>query len=328
MLLAIAIGTFFIYLLTVFFNRFPGLGFPELLKNHMPKWISFFLLFCFGLLWFAIGVEALTSIAFLMKRFLTPDMPIIWITVLLLVFVSSGVLLSTKSVLYTVEIILLLNLPLIVLVILQLYLNDNLKWDFIGKAWMHVYHQPNYLSFSASFSTFIGLMTLSIFNREFKNKQTHTLLQILLVCIWGVVFLLTTYFIPIGYNGFDNINHLTYPWVLTADSIKIGLAFLERVMYVFLILYLSIAFLFLIITWHVGLEFLKSLGSIRLLKRKGRDLTPYLFLLFFWIISLWISVHISHFQINLYADYLSRSIPPLCFIFLLACWYIYRRVKT
>ena len=53
MLLAIAIGTFFIYLLTVFFNRFPGLGFPELLKNHMPKWISFFLLFCFGLLWFA-----------------------------------------------------------------------------------------------------------------------------------------------------------------------------------------------------------------------------------------------------------------------------------
>lgn len=328
MLLAIAIGTLFIYLIIIFFNRYPGVGFPELLKNHMPKWISSFLLFCFGLIWFAIGLNTFILNTFLMKRFLTPDIPLLWIAVLLLAFVSFGVLLSTKNILYTVEIILLLNFPLLVLVLVELYLNENLKWDFIGKAWMHVYHQPNYLSFSAALFTFIGLINLSIFNREFKNKQTHTPLQILFFCVLGAGFLLTTYFIPIGYNGFDNINHLTYPWILTVDSIKVGFAFLERAMYVFLVLYLSISFLFLIITWHVGLEFLKSLGSIRLLKQGGHDLTAYLILLLFWIISLWVSVYVSQYQITLYASNLLKVIPPFCFIFLLACLYIYRRVKV
>ncbi|MCQ6282478.1 GerAB/ArcD/ProY family transporter [Bacillus sp. EB600] len=327
-LIAIAIGILFIYWITSFFNQFPGVGFPELLKNHMPKWISTFLLFCFGLMWFFVGLETFISNTFLMKRFLTTQTPIFWIAVLLLFFVSFGVLLSTKSVLYTVEIILLLNLPLFVLVIVELYANENLKWDFIRKAWMYLYHQPNYSSFSAAIFVFLGLFNLSIFNREFNNKQHHTPLQLLLFCVLGAGLLLTTYFIPIGYNGFDNINFITYPWILTADSIKVGFAFIERVMFVFLIVYQSIAFLGLIISWHVGLEFLKSLGSIRQLNRGGYDLTPYLFLLLFWIISLWTSVHFSEYHIMLYAGYLFKMMPPFCFIFLFVCWYIHRRVKT
>ena len=326
-LLSIVIGTLFIYLLIRFFNRFPGIGFPELVKKHMPKWMSVSLLFCFSLIWFAVGLNGLISNTYLMKRFLTPDIPFFWITVLLLAFVSFGVLMSTKSLLYTVEIILLINLPLLVLVIVQLYLNENIKWEFIGKAWMHLYHQPSYSSFSASFFSFIGLINLAIFNREFKTKQTHTPFQILVVGVLGVGALLTTYFTPIGYNGFDNINHISYPWVLTVDSIRIGLAFLERVMYIFLIFYFSIAFLFIVTTWHVGLEFLKSLGSIQWLKWKGHNLTSYLFLLLFWIISLWTAVHVSHFRITLYASYLFRVIPPFCTIFLFVCLYIYRRAK-
>lgn len=327
MLSAIVIGILFLYFILIFFNRFPGVGFPELLKKHMPKWIFVFLVFCFGLLWFAIGLYTLITITYLMQRFLTPDISTFWITVLFLVFITYGVLLSSKSILYTVEIILWLSLPFLFLVILALYFNQNINWDFIGKAWMHINHQPDYSSFSAAFLPFLGLISLSIFNREFKGEQKQTPLQFLLILILGIGFLFTTYFIPIGYNGFDNIKHITYPFVLSTDSIRINLAFLERVMYVFLILYLSIAFLFLIITWHVGVEFLKSLSSSRSRKQGSRDRTPYFLLSFFWIISLWITVYITQFQIILYANYLFKAIPPFCLIFVLACSYIYRRVK-
>lgn len=328
MFLAIAISIVFFYLVMRFFNRYPGVGFPELLKKHTPKWLSVFLLFCFGLLWFAIGLNALILNTYLMQRFLTPDISTFWITMLFLFFVSFGVLLSTKSILYTVEIILWIALPLLFLVILGLYIHDNIKWDFIGKAWVHVNHQPNYSAFSAAFFTFFGLMSLSIFNREFKRKQKYTLFQAFFFSLLGAIFLLTSYFVPIGYNGFDNIDHITYPWVLTTDSIKFNLAFLERVMYVFLILYLPLVFLFLITTWHVGMEFFKSSVSDRLLKWNDRDLTPFVILIPLWIISLWISVYISHNQITLFASYLYKIIPPICLVFLLACWHINRRVKT
>lgn len=56
-LLALLIGSIFVYLITAFFNQFPGAGFPELLQQYTPKWISSPVLILFGLVCFIVGLK-------------------------------------------------------------------------------------------------------------------------------------------------------------------------------------------------------------------------------------------------------------------------------
>lgn len=48
------------------------------------------------------------------------------------------------------------------------------------------------------------------------------------------------------------------PWVSTADGVRMKYAFIERVVYIFLLIYLGISYLFALITWHVGSEMLSG----------------------------------------------------------------------
>lgn len=328
MLISLLVGVTFIYFITKFFNKFPGKGFPEVLKQSMPMWISKLFLLMISFIWFTMGLHILISYSFLLKRFLTPNIGISWIVITFLLFITYGVLMESKSVLYLVEMILFINLPLIIFIVGKLFTSQGLEWDYIRKSVMYFYHAPDYTAFSVSLFLFLGAANLIIFNREFKKKQKITSLQLVIFGVLGAGMLFTTYFIPIGYNGFDNIQYITFPWLLTADSMRVGLAFLERVMYIVLILYLAIAFLNIIITWHVSLETLKSTIWFKRLRWRQHNLTPYLFMLVFWMASLLVTNSISEYQLIQFSRYLFNVLPPFFFLFLIICRYISRRVKT
>jgi len=137
----------------------------------------------------------------------------------------------------------------------------------------------------------------------------------------------TTYFIPIGYNGLDHIQYMSFPWLLTTDSIKVAIAFLERVMYIFLFLNLSIAFVSIIITWHVSMEILKSSGLLKGIKWKQHNLNAHLFTIVVWIASLIVSTYITEPQFLEYSSYLINFLPPFFVVFLIICWFISWRDK-
>jgi hypothetical protein len=108
---------------------------------------------------------------------------------------------------------------------------------------------------------FTGYINLVIFNRltgsygAIKLKWGIPLL--------GTLVLLTTFFIPIGIHGTIAVNDYIYIWPSTADSLRMEFGFIERVLFVFLLLYLNFSLVFICVTWHVGAELLKGIFTRR-----------------------------------------------------------------
>lgn len=78
---------------------------------------------------------------------------------------------------------------------------------------------------------------------------------------------------------------------------------IERVLYVFLLFYLGIAFLNIIIHWHVAIEFLKFVFNLDNIKYKGKNIGRFLPIPFFIVISCILFVNwmnINYFVIQAY----------------------------
>lgn len=328
MILALFLGCAFTYVITRFFHLFPGKGLPELLREYISKWLYVpFMLYLIAA-WFLAGLVTLITYSFLLKRFLTPDMPVTWIVSIFLCFISFGMLMSTKSVLYTIEAIVFFNIPLVVLIIIKAYTGEGMSWDFVKKSVMYVYHIPDYAAFSACSYVFLGAASLIIFNRVFTKKQKMNWLELGITFFVMAGNLATTYFIPMGYNGFEQIDRLVYPWIITSDSMRIEFGFVERVLFIFLVLYLAISFLSILIHWHVTIELLKSVFWLKRFQWKGRNLTPYLFVSLFWFFSLISLPYVTEYDVTVYTRGFFNILPFFFIVVLTMLWFIKRRAKT
>jgi hypothetical protein len=69
---------------------------------------------------------------------------------------------------------------------------------------------------------------------------------------------LVSFFIPIGFHGTDGVDDYIYTWVSTVDSIRIKYILIERVISIYLLLSLVIAYVYTMITWHVGAQTISS----------------------------------------------------------------------
>ncbi|MFF5996693.1 GerAB/ArcD/ProY family transporter [Lysinibacillus sp. KU-BSD001] len=327
MILGLLAGIILVSIYTRFFNEFPGKTLPDLLQKTTAKWFYNPFLFLLAIMWFIAGMITLVTYTFLLIRFLTPEMPIIQICLSIILSVIFGCLMKTDRVFYTVEIVLLLTFPLILLIFFVAYLNENLMWGFIKEAASYVNQIPNINAFSACFFLFLGASNLFIFNRFFTQKQKYGWKQILAIAVIAIITLFTTYFIPIGFNGFNNIEHLVYPWISTSDSLRMKYLLIERVLYIFLLYYLAIAFLSILIHWHVSFELLKYIFNLEKIKWKDKKLgifLPVTFFIGFSILFVLIFDENSLFQFtNIFYNVLIIFFPAMIFLFV----YIKRRMK-
>ncbi|MBS4210241.1 GerAB/ArcD/ProY family transporter [Bacillus sp. FJAT-50079] len=327
-LLAIVAGLFIMYFFVNFFNDFPGEGLPELLKRYLSKWISTPLLIYLAFTWLVGGLIPFITYTFLIKRFLTPEMPLPLIATSFLLFISFGVLMKPTSVLYTIEIVFLLVTPLILLLLLKAYGSKDLEWDFVRESIMYIWHMPNYAAFSAAIYIFLGSANLIIFNRLFTNKQTFAGKQLLIIGLAGFFILITTYFIPIGYNGFEHIDEIVYPWNMTSDSLRMPYGIVERVLYMFLLFFLAITFLSMLMIWHVTIEVFKSIIWFERFKWKGHNLTPFLFILFLWAVSLKVVTYLNEYELVKMTSYFFNGLPISFLMMLLVFKWIKRRALS
>jgi hypothetical protein len=328
MIIAVFLGMALCYIVARFFNAFPGKGLPELAKKYLPRWFGNILLLFIASAWYIAGLITLITYSFLLKRFLTPDMPLVWITSSFLFFISYGILMRTSSVLYTIEFVLVCCLPIIVIIMIKSYTTPELEWDFIRESMMYTYDMPSFSALSASTYLLLGGFNLIIFNRFFTKKHKITLKQILLIGFLGLGSLFTTYFIPIGMNGFEAVETIAYPWITTSDTLRLELGVIERILFVFLILYLAISFLSLLIHWHVALELIKSVVTFKRLKWKEKNLTPFLFIGLFWVGSIRITKYLTEYQLTLYSSYFFNLLLCALVGMVGLFWFILRRAKT
>jgi len=328
LMLAIPVGGAFIFLFTRLFARFPNQGFPEIAFASLPKAAAGGLVLLQSAFWFIGGTVALLYIAEVTKRFINPDFTPVESLALFLVIVVLFVNQPSIKLLYMLEIMLLISVPLLALVLFKALFSNTLMTDSMWEVAGHFAEMPSLLSFSAAAFMMSGFMSLTVFNRVIAPNVKKPGYLLALAAI-GALQVLVTFLLPIGFHGADGVGVLTYPWFATADSLRLTYGFIERVLYVFLLAYVLISVISLLIFWHIGLEHAKPLLPRFIRSRGLRALFPYAVLA---ALAAAVIVLENRSGLSLIRDaadaWLWMYVPNLLLVFAVLAWAAYKERQS
>ncbi len=237
-------------------QAFPQRGLPEILQDYLSPWLVHIFMGFFGIMWYAAGAVTLYYFADVSVRFINPEMSTVQTMFLYCTVLVFLIQLQSRKVLYLLEILIILQVPFILFIMVKASFNQYVLWDSMLEAATYIFHPPHIVALSAATYMFTGYLNIVVFNRVFEKPASMRLLWI--VGPVGMLNLLTTYFIPIGMHGMDSVGELVYKWFTTADAIRLQYGFVERLIFVFLLLYLTISLLSTLVHWHVSLQMFKS----------------------------------------------------------------------
>lgn len=266
-LIAIPIGVALNYILSTTINKFPEQGMPEIIANSKHRWLKFIHFCSIQWIWFTAGLITLVGFIDILDRFINPEMPKIALLVIYLAAIFLIIQLPTDRVMYFLEIVLFLNTPLIAFIIFKAFTNDYLSWDSMLEVGTHIFERPSLKSIAAATYCFSGYTNLIIFNRLIKGRLK--IWNFLAVFLLGIFNLFTTFFIPIGFHGSDGAQEFQYPWISTADSLRLVYSPIERVIFLFLMFYMSITLISISVHWHVSFELIKGTFKEKISKKKN-----------------------------------------------------------
>ncbi|WP_342567803.1 GerAB/ArcD/ProY family transporter [Psychrobacillus sp. FSL K6-4046] len=328
MVIAVIVGPILVSVLVNLFRHFPNMSLPEILKKSTSKWFYYPVLLYFAISWYLAGLITLVTYVLLFNTFISSETSIVITTLAFLIIISFGMLMKEKSVLYTTEIVLVMFLPIIFFLIMKVYTDPRLEWDYIKVAATHIQELPSYNAISAAAFIFIGVVNLSIFNKYMNFNKKFGLKHMLLLALAGVFTLFTTYFVPIGFNGFEQIENFTFPWVTTSDAVRLKFGIIERLIFIFLIVFLGVAFISLLIHWHVSLKLFESIVQIKRLKWKEINLTSYVLVIIFGVIGILVTRQISEYELLKLTLFFYNILPIFYGILIGSLLIAKRRLKT
>jgi spore germination protein KB len=266
--IASVVGMALMYADTVIYARFPGLGFPEIIKNRLNKPLRILILVTFAVFWFFAGLLTLLGYIDILHRFINPELSKVLLLAVFLLILCFVIQFPTKKVMYLLEIILFINVPFIAFIFIKAITSDYLSWDSIFEAGNHFYSMPNVSAVAVASYIFSGYANIIIFNRLFKVK----IKRINLLVIFGVslLTLFTSVMIPIGMHGIDSVGEYMYPWIIMVDSIRLPYSPIERALFIFLMLYVNISLISVAVHWHVAFELIKGTFSEKNTVKKNK----------------------------------------------------------
>jgi len=252
--ISMVIGMTFLLTFSYTIKRFPQQGLPEMLSGVFPSALIRVLMLLFSFIWFTAGALSVLVTANLTNYFINPSMPsthVVFMYLIVICFVMQG---TSQQVLYTVEMIFILSFPLVAFIFFKAAISSGLRLDSMMAVAQFYQQWPTLGSIAAATYIFSGYANMVIFNRVF---PVFTLKWLWIFAPIGLSILLTTMFLPIGFLGADGVKDYLFPWLSTADSMRVEFGFVERVLYIFYILYGEIAFVSVVIHFHVALEMIK-----------------------------------------------------------------------
>ncbi|EFM09241.1 conserved hypothetical protein [Paenibacillus curdlanolyticus YK9] len=256
LIVAALIGTTAALLFIHAMSKFPSKGVPEILFERHPRWAVIPVLIVFAFMWFTASSIALAGYALLINRFFNPDANTLVILTIMAVICLYAATRSTLSMMFNMEIVLIVNTPLILLLLIKAARSNQLLWDEIRTASNYFHIMPKLAPIAAATFIFTGYVNLSVYNRAFP-PNFHFRLKWLIPTI-GIAVLAVSYFVPIGLHGTDGVGSYLYVWTATSDSLVMEYGFIERVLFVFLILYLNLTLVYTASGWHQAMEIVKS----------------------------------------------------------------------
>lgn len=256
LLISPILGGIMMYLFTSGISKFPGQGLPEIFSNFYPSWLVRIIMVYKAILIGTSSTIVIGSYGVIITRFLNPEGNPYMIVAIVMLVCAFGATRSTVTVNFVLEIILILNVPFVAFIIYKTMSNPLMNWDAVIIVAKHYNQLPSLLVIASATFVFTGFLNLGIFNRvfpknfRFKYRWTFPLLAFLILAI--------TFFVPIGIHGTEAVSHYVYLWSATADSTKMMYGFIERMLFVFLIVIINLSLAFTMVGWHMVLELLKS----------------------------------------------------------------------
>lgn len=255
-LAAVVVGTAFVYFFTALMAKFPGKGIQEILDTTFPRGVIIPLMAIFAALWCAAGLITILSFIDITLRFISPDTGPYLIVSGFLIVVCLCACLDSLTLLYGLEVILGISVPLILYTLIKAVTNPDFSWDAVLQIITYFPHAPDVKSIAAATFSFSGYINMAVFNRVLpKLRLKHRWI----LGVQGLAVLLLTFYVPIGYFGTVSVEKHIYTWFSTADSIRINTFLIERMLFIFYFAYLNLSLTSVIIHWHVGKELLTGL---------------------------------------------------------------------
>jgi spore germination protein KB len=279
MVISTIIGMGLMKLDTIVYSRFPGQGLPEILEHGLNRSLKIIILVSFSVFWFIAGLLSLLGYIDILHRIINPEMSKVWLLVAFLAVLGFVIQFPTQKVMYLLEIILFLNVPLIVFIFIKAVTSDYLNWDSIFEVGTHAVSVPKLNPVAVASYVFSGYANIIIFNRLFREKVKN--INFVIIFFVSLITLFTSVFIPIGIHGSDGVQEYIYPWIMTADSLRLPYSPVERVVFIFLMLYINITLISVSVHWHVAFELM-----IGVFKNKNSKKNSRLVLAFFFGISI------------------------------------------
>jgi hypothetical protein len=253
--IAVLIGGGMMLIFSRLMRHFPEQDLAQIYKSVYPGWLAKSMLLLIVIVWLTAGMFQLLVYSEFTLRFINPDIPE---KILYLLF-GSVVLYAarnkTESILYQLEITLVLSTPLIGFILIKALVNESMRWDSVFTVLQAYGKAPQISSIAATSYLFSGYANLVVFNRVFPSLPIKWLW---LMIPLGFLITGSSFLIPIGYLGADGVSDYVFAWMSASDSMRVEFGFIERVMFIFYGLYGLITFVSMIIHWHVALELGKS----------------------------------------------------------------------
>ncbi|MCM3713292.1 hypothetical protein M3202_04280 [Alkalihalobacillus oceani] len=250
----IGVGLLFVFMRSL--NRFPGQDVTAILTPHFRKGIRSIILLFVGLLMTIWGLVVLLLLAQLITMYLNHQLPLAFTAALISFFVVLAMYSRLSSLLYSLEIVLLLMAPLLIIIFSKTFYNKNMNVHAILEIGTHLNSSPAWSVVGAAYAVFSGFVYMLVFNGYFKKRISLTPLWV--TALGGLLALAMSLAVPVGLHGTYNVAHFLFPWAAATDSMYMEFFIIERVIFLFLPLLIMLALMNAVLAAFVGFTLVKT----------------------------------------------------------------------
>ena len=254
-ILSVIIGSTYSILFLWAISKFPGEGIPEIFQREFPAFIRKPILIFLGLMWPFAGSVILIAFTIITLRFLNPET-----SLMMLLFCYCGICwwASTyrpQTILYVTEIIILFSLPVVLYIMYKAITSKWFNWSSLRILADYTFIWPSWTALAAATYSFTGYINMALYNRVF--NPAHIRAKWLIPPL-GVILLFSSVIVPVGLLGVDNVDSYIYTWITSADTLRMQFGVIERVVFLFLFIYIGFSLTYITITWNIGALMISS----------------------------------------------------------------------
>lgn len=246
LLIGFIIGMLLLYLFTSVTSKYPNKDVIQIMSEAKQNWFIYIFVSLKTIISIISSILVVGGYAVIVSRYLNPDTDLKMVIILVLLATGYAATRNLLSVAYLIEFMMIITIPFIVFIMYKTFTNPIFTWDSVRAVAQHYQKIPNLLTIASATFFFSGFSHLTLFVNQ-KNKPLKFKNSWLAPIITFVIALITI-IVPIGMLGTETSAQYLFVWTVAADATEIPYGFIERLMFVFIIVLLSIAITYTVST--------------------------------------------------------------------------------